>query len=215
MGSIAVGDATAVETNSIAIGTGAFAEGPSDTAVGHNAQVFANNSSAFGNGATVNPGHVNSTALGTGASTTYDNQVMIGTSTQTYTTPGITSDLSQDRQGGPLELVTTDSNGNLASDNGSTFKTIAKLQAGVAIALAAEAPSLTDSEQFGLRMGWGNFDGDGNAVAMSAIGVLCRSCLQSGDRVAVDASVGAGWAEYKTYSAGNVIGGRAGVQWTW
>ncbi len=161
------------------------------------------------------PRHDNSTAIGTGASTTRDDQVMLGTSNQTYTTPGITSDRSNHRQSGPLELVSTDANGNLAADNGKTFTTIAKLQAGVAIALAAEAPSLTTSEQFGFRIGWGNYDGTGNAVAASAIGVMCRSCLTFGDRIAVDGSFGAGWSDYETYSAGKVVGGRAGVQWTW
>jgi hypothetical protein len=81
--------------------------------------------------------------------------------------------------------------------------------------MAAEAPSLTSSEKFGMRGGWGNFNGDGNAVAFSAIGVLCRGCFGPGDRVAIDGSVGAGWSDYNTYSAGSVIGGRAGVQWTW
>jgi hypothetical protein len=64
-------------------------------------------------------------------------------------------------------------------------------------------------------MGWGNFNGSGNAVAASAIGVMCRDCFSRGDRIAIDGSVGAGWSEYQTYSAGNVIGGRAGIQWTW
>ncbi len=140
---------------------------------------------------------------------------MLGSASQTYTAPGITSQQSVDRQSGPLQLATTDAAGNLATDHGTTFEAIARLQAGVPLALAAEAPSLTQSENFGMRVGWGNFNGDGNAVAWSAIGVMCRSCVSFGDRIAVDASVGAGWSEYKTYSAGNIIGGRAGVQWTW
>ena len=140
---------------------------------------------------------------------------MLGTASQTYTAPGITSNLSRSRQSGPLELATTDTFGNLATDGGDTFRTIAKLQAGVALALAAEAPSLTTSENFGMRLGWGNFNGDGNTVAWSAIGVMCRHCFSYGDRIVADASVGAGWSEYKTYSAGNIVGGRAGVQWTW
>lgn len=44
---------------------------------------------------------------------------------------------------------------------------------------------------------------------------MCRHYFSYGDRIAADASVGAGWSEYKTYSAGNIVGGRAGVQWTW
>ena len=66
-----------------------------------------------------------------------------------------------------------------------------------------------------MRVGWGNFQGDANAVALSAIGVFCRGCFTKGDRLALDASVGAGWSDYKTYSADNIVGGRAGVQWTW
>ena len=143
------------------------------------------------------------------------NAHVFGTADNTYTTPGITSDLSRQRQSGRLELVTTDAAGHLASDGGDVFRSIAKLQAGVAIALAAEAPSLTTMENFGMRIGWGNFEGDANAVAISAIGVLCRGCLTAGDRIAIDGSVGAGWSDYKQYSGSNTIGGRAGVQWTW
>jgi len=44
---------------------------------------------------------------------------------------------------------------------------------------------------------------------------FCRGCFTKGDRLALDASVGAGWSDYKTYSADNIVGGRAGVQWTW
>jgi len=140
---------------------------------------------------------------------------VFGTAANTYTAPGITSPLSQSRQSGPLQLVTTLANGNLASDNGDVFKAIGQLRAGVAVALVADAPSLTQRENFGMRVGWGNFQGDANAVALSAIGVFCRGCFTQGDRLALDASVGAGWSDYKTYSADNIVGGRAGVQWTW
>jgi hypothetical protein len=111
--------------------------------------------------------------------------------------------------------VTSDANGHLATDGGDVFKAVGELYAGVAIALAAEAPSLTENENFGLRLGWGNFEGEANAVAFAAIGVLCRDCVQPGDRIAIDGAIGAGWSDYKGYNADEVIGGRAGVQWTW
>ena len=226
MGSIAIGNANASDTNAIAIGTGASAADAGSIATGggavasHGGAAYGNGSTAIGlNSTAIGPNASatpeGSAAFGNGATATRTNQQVFGTTENTYTTPGITSDKSNQRQSGPLELVSTDADGNLAADNGKTFTTIAKLQAGVAIALAAEAPSLTTSEQFGFRIGWGNYDGTGNAVAASAIGVMCRSCFTFGDRIAVDASFGAGWSDYETYSAGNVVGGRAGVQWTW
>ena len=156
-----------------------------------------------------------SAAYGNGAVATLTNQQVFGTSSNTYTTPGITSSLSRQRQSGPLQLTTTDINGNLASDNGDTFIAVSRLQAGVAIAMAAEAPPLTASQNFGVRIGWGNYQGDANAVAASAIGVLCRGCFSSGDRITVDGAIGAGWSDYKTYNSGNTLGGRAGLSWGW
>jgi trimeric autotransporter adhesin len=222
---IAVGDgARATGVASIAIGAGALAEGSiamgtgahasnGGSAFGDNSTATGVNSTAVGNGAKATPN--GSAAFGQNAVATLTDQQVFGTAANTYTTPGITSPLSQSRQSGPLQLVTTDANGNLASDNGDVFKAIGQLRAGVAVALAAEAPSLTQQESFGMRVGWGNFQGDANAVALSAIGVFCRGCFTKGDRLALDASVGAGWSDYKTYSADNIVGGRAGVQWTW
>ena len=60
----------------------------------------------------------NATAIGNGAVATRDNQVVIGTASDTYTAPGITSAASRAAQSGPLQVVTTDANGNLASDGG-------------------------------------------------------------------------------------------------
>jgi len=198
-GSIAMGTLSTASNGGAAYGDNSTATGANSTAVGPSATATADGSAAFGYGAV---------AL-------LADQQVFGTSSNTYVWPGITSSLSRSRQSGPLELMTTDSAGNLGSDQGDTFTTIARLQAGVAIALAAEAPSLTSSEDFGLRVGWGNFQGDANAAAVSAIGVICRSCLALGDRVAIDASIGAGWSDNKTYSSGNVVGGRAGIQWSW
>ena len=140
---------------------------------------------------------------------------MFGTVNETYTTPGITSDLSSARQTGPLQLVTTDANGNLAADGGDAFKAIAANQAGIAIALSLQAPSLTTGEKFGLRLGYGSFAGNSSAFGLSAIGVLCQGCFTRNDRLALDGGIGVGSSSYKTYDQTNVTAGRVGVQWTW
>jgi hypothetical protein len=170
-------------------------------------------STAVGYGATATPS--NSAAFGNGAVATLADQQVFGTASNTYTMPGITSTASEDRLIGRKELVETDLFGNLAGDNGSLFTAMAKAQAGISIALAAEAPSLTTEEKFGVRMGYGNYNGRANGMAASAIGVLCRDCLTDKDRLAIDASIGAGWSEYQSYGSDTVVGGRVGVQWTW
>ena len=128
---------------------------------------------------------------------------------------GITSAGSLASQTGPIQLVTTDAAGHLASDRGVVFKEIAKLQAGVAISLALEAPSLAAHENFGIRLGWGNLDGDANAFGMSAMGVLCRGCFGAGTRLALDGGVGFSHADFLGYRSESVVAGRAGVQLTW
>jgi trimeric autotransporter adhesin len=182
-----------------AYGTEARATGLHSTAIGYQTRAAYENSAAFGNG----------------AEATHVNQQTFGTVTNTYTMPGITTDQSQSYQHGPLDLVTTDQDGNLASDNGDTFKAVSRLQAGVAVAMAAETPQITSSQNFGMRIGWGNYLNEANGVAASAIGVVCRGCFSNGDRIAVDGAVGAGWSSYKTYDSGNVVAGRAGVSWGW
>jgi hypothetical protein len=200
-------------TGGTASGTGARVQASYGSAYGHSSQAAGQYSTAVGYDS-----HAladGSAAYGNGAVATLTNQQVFGTSSNTYTTPGITSSLSRQRQSGPLQLTTTDINGNLASDNGDTFIAVSRLQAGVAIAMAAEAPPLTASQNFGVRIGWGNYQGDANAVAASAIGVLCRGCFSSGDRITVDGAIGAGWSDYKTYNSGNTLGGRAGLSWGW
>jgi hypothetical protein len=65
---------------------------------------------------------MNSTAIGTGATTTRANQQSFGTAANTYTLAGITSGASKAAQSGPTQIVTTDSNGNLAT---ATFPSMA------------------------------------------------------------------------------------------
>lgn len=81
-----------------------------------------NNGTALGAGTSVQ--HNNSTALGAGAKSSADHQVTLGTADETVTAPGIASQKSKDRQSGPTELVTSDANGNLATDGGATHTAI-------------------------------------------------------------------------------------------
>ena len=66
----------------------------------------------------------NSAAFGTGATATRENQMVLGTASNTYSAPGIASDASRAAQSGPLEVVTSDGAGNLATDGGSIFATL-------------------------------------------------------------------------------------------
>ena len=100
---------------------------------------------------------VSSIAIGQGVVASQTNQVVLGTSSHTYTAPGITSALSKSRQSGPLEFVTSDANGNLATDGGQFFsqlnndlKRIDENQSGVALAMAIANPDLTGNERFGV-----------------------------------------------------------------
>ena len=64
------------------------------------------------------------------------NEQVFGTAANTYTTPGITSGLSKARQtAGPLEVVTSDQAGHLATDGGLIFDELSKLNGGVAVAM--------------------------------------------------------------------------------
>jgi trimeric autotransporter adhesin len=110
-------------------------------------------------------------------------------------------------------VVTSDANGNLATDGGQIFErlnTAFKLtdenRSGVASALAAVNPDLTGDERFGITANWGNFAG-ANAFGMGLEGVLGHNWLTQGDRVAITGGWGVGFAE----GAGdNVFGGRVG-----
>lgn len=202
--SIAIGNgASAFSVNSTALGTGATAGtsgggGPNATAVGANSSASFSNSAAFGSNAVA----------------TRPDQQTFGTRSNTYTMPGITSPASRATQSGLLQLPTTDAAGNLASDGGATFKAISRLRAGVALSLSATPPVLAHGEKFGMRFGWGTFDG-ANAVGMSVIGVLAEGIFSKSDRLALDGGVGFGFGSFMGYRESAVVGGRAGVQLTW
>ncbi|MEM1146233.1 MAG: YadA-like family protein [Pseudomonadota bacterium] len=100
--------ASARGRRSIAIGEGARAMETDSLALGPRAQALFPNSVAFG----------------FGAKTSRQNQFMFGTSISTYTLPGLTSPRSAATQTGTLQLVTVDSDGNLAGDGGATVDQI-------------------------------------------------------------------------------------------
>ena len=142
----------------------------------------------------------------------------MGTQQDTYRAPGITSGLSRNRQSGPLEVVTSDSDGNLATDGGDIFRQLDRLNRrsaeffqGVALAMAANGPDLTGSERFGISANYGNFEG-ANAFGMGLEGVLAYDVLTRGDRLAITGGWGVGFGDRE---ADDVFGGRVGAQWTW
>ena len=75
-------------------------------------------------GASSSVQHDHSTALGAGSASTDDHQVTLGTDEDTLRAPGVTSQKSKDRQSGALQVLTTDEDGNVASDGGQIFETL-------------------------------------------------------------------------------------------
>jgi len=206
--STAIGQASrAMGINSLAIGDGAQASGNHSTAVGADTQAQAAGSVAIGRDST-----------GESAVAALQDQVVLGTENHTYTAPGITSGLSRSRQSGPLEVVTTDANGNLASDGGRTFEEISDNKGGIAMAIAMENPDLVGTEDFGLAVHWGHFDG-ANAIGIAAMGVVSRDVFMdgTGTRLSLSGSVGFTLDDEEVFgqSADESVAGRAGMQFTW
>jgi uncharacterized protein YigE (DUF2233 family) len=161
-------------------------------------------------------------AIGNGAVATRDNQVMIGTASNTYTAPGITSAASQAAQSGPLQVVTTDANGNLASDHGALFSDInilnsqiarinqnldqlnndvKRLDGGVAMAMALGGVYLPEHQRFAIHTNVGFFNGS-QAIGVQAIGRINQTFTANGG-VAYDLNGRAG------------VGGRVGISAGW
>ena len=185
----------------------------SASAFGTNASANGTNSTAVGAGASVAAGTVNSTAIGAGATASQSQQLVLGTSSTTYTAPGIDSALSQSRQIGPLGIVTTDAYGDLASDGGSLYKETATIKAGAAIAMALSDPSIAVNQRFAIKMNWGGFDG-ANALGFSAAGVLARGMVTKDDSLTLSGAAAWGEAAFNGYSK-STSGGRASLQFAW
>jgi hypothetical protein len=202
--------------DNIAIGTGAgnFVYASRTTSIGTGARAGADDATAIGTGASAD--YKRSTAIGFGSETTHRDQIAYGNidGSTTHTMNGITSDKSKARQtDGPLEVVTTDQTGNLASDGGYIFNKLNSLDGrdkelaeGIAIATALQNPDLVGAETFGVAVNFGNWDGF-SAFGLSAEGVVGYNFFQPGDRVAVSGGVGVGTRE-------GTVAGRVGVQWT-
>ena len=101
---------------------GPSATGRSAIAIGEGARATATNSVAIGTRTQAR--FENSVALGIGAQVQRDRQIMLGSRSSTYTMPGLTSPGSRTYQTGALELVTVDSEGNLASDGGDVVQSL-------------------------------------------------------------------------------------------
>ena len=132
------------------------------------------NGTALGSGSSVQHNH--STAVGADAKSTKEHQVTLGTGSDTIKAPGITSQKSKNRQNGPLEVVTSDENGNLATDGGAIYgqldnhsSQLAEHAKGLAIAMAMPNAWLSDKKSFGIFGSVGGFD-DETAVGFAAIG---------------------------------------------
>ena len=77
------------------------------------------NSIAIGTAASAT--FANSAAFGPGATATRANQQVFGTAGNTYTAPGITSTASKAAQSGPVQIVTSDFGGNLATSTAAAL----------------------------------------------------------------------------------------------
>lgn len=178
-----------------------------------------NNGTAIGAGTSANPNGsvaIGRDSSGNGATASLQNEFTLGTANHTYTAAGITSDLSRDRQSGPLEVATTDANGHLATDGGQIFRELGKQGAGIAIATAMENPDLVGNETFGLAANIGFFEGN-SALSVSAMGVLGRDFMGGGERWAISGGVGVSLNEnnFGGQSTDRAVAGRAGVQVSW
>lgn len=208
----AIGSATA-DTDSDVSSDGGMALGQAADSQGAGAVALGRDSSAFG---------VYSLALGTGASASSAGQFAIGTVSNTYTFAGITSAARLATQSRPLEVVTTDANGNLASDGAVIFDAIGQngqgmeqANHGVALALAMDARYVPADQTFPLSAAFGTYQGsdalafsgawrpDSNVQVVMGFG-MGLSSKKAGGRPGVTF----GWqAPEKTVKAGRFLGG--------
>jgi trimeric autotransporter adhesin len=216
---------TASGDSSVAIGDNALASADGAIAMGLNSSATGANSTAVGPNTTV--AHKNAAAFGNGATTTRANQQVFGTASNTYTTPGITSQASKSAQGAPTHLVTSNASGDLAAYTPSqlglaTTGDLAGLQSdidalgrrdeelteGLAAVAALAQPIILPGQTFAMRAGWGGFD-DASAVGFTAAGVLAKNLVRPGyGTLVVDGGVGVGTNEGE-------VAGRAGLSFGW
>jgi trimeric autotransporter adhesin len=218
------GFSTANGINATALGQSSLALGNASTAIGQGSVAFTG-ATAIGQGAAAS--FANSTAIGAGAVTTAPNQMAFGTPSSTYVAPGITSAASKAAQSGPLQIVTSDTGGNLATNTaaGLGLASLTDINAinsqlggmntrindldgrttkalnGVSMAFAmGGTPWLLPTERFAVSMDWGAFQGT-NAVALTA-------AYRLGTNVQANGGLAYG-------ANGGGVGGRAGVRVGW
>jgi hypothetical protein len=126
--------------------------------------------------------------------------MVFGTSSETYTMPGITSAKSRSRQSGPLEVVTTDADGNLASDGGTIFRDILANTEGIAMAMAMDMPHIPPGKRFAISPAFGFFEGEEAIILAGRAQIL--------PWLSAEAGVGAGFSQ-------STVGGRVGVTFAW
>lgn len=78
---------------------------------------------------------------------------------------------------------------------------------GVAMALALKMPDFVADESFGIRLGYGNFEGT-DALGLSVAGVIGRNVAGPGSRLTVHGGVGRGLSK-------KTVGVTVGGQLTW
>jgi autotransporter adhesin len=218
-GGVALGSGTTASAlQSTAVGADASATGANSTAVGTLSVATGASSVALGNGAQAT--FANSTAIGSGAVSTRANQQMFGTASNTYTMAGIASAASAAAQTGPVQIVTSDAGGNLATSTAAALGLASagditainarlddlsarssKAYAGVAMAFAmAGAPTVLPNETFVATLNWGTFQG--------AHGLAVSGAYRLGNNIQLNGGV--------AFSPNqSVAGGRAGVRVGW
>ncbi|MDX8460570.1 hypothetical protein [Mesorhizobium humile] len=215
-GSVVIGSGNTVNAaNTIALGNGTTVTGANAIAMGAGASSAGLNAVAIGPGASA--GYAGSAAYGSGAVATRQNEQVFGTASNTYAMPGLTSAASSSAQTGAIEIVTTDSSGNLASvtpgalgfADPAQFNSLnsridsvgSRAYSGVAMAMAlASAPTVLADEKFVTTLNWGTFEG-ANAFALSA-GARLGSQLQLNGGIAFDPNQ-------------RMAGGRLGLRMSW
>lgn len=208
-GAVSIGNgANASGSNTVALGSGSTASGPGSAAVGQGATATGMNATAIGAGATVeNQSH--STAVGANAKATANNQIVLGTQSDTITAPGMNSPTSRVRQQGLLGVVTSDAYGNLASDNGALYEELATVKSGVAMSMALGDPIIPGDDRFAVKLNTAAFDG-AYGVGITAAGVVYSKDYR------VIVSGGAAWAEADTFGYSRSLGsGRMSMQVSW
>jgi trimeric autotransporter adhesin len=218
-----LGTAGRLASDNIAIGDGAGSGSPASPllvnntiAVGNNAQATADNAIAIGLNAS-STGQ-NAIVIGNNVTTTRANQVSVGNAGNQYTFAGITSGASAALQTGPLQVVTSDAGGNLATDGGAIFGSLNQLRqedkrltAGIAMAAAIPHAYVGPGKTMAFDIDWANYAG-ANGIGIDGA-IRLGQIDYAGGSIGVQGHAGAGFAADGN-SGGRAIG-KAGMHFEW